>query len=142
MPNAGGGSAISTERIARIRAGLDAFDQTGEITVGFLAPDFELRQATSIIDSAGTFHGPDAFQGVLAELQGSFENLSFEPERFVEAPGGEVVALIHVRGQGRGSGIEIDNHIAWVWTFRDDQVVRLTVHEDPADALTSVGLPE
>jgi len=131
---------MATERIAQIRAGLDAFRRTGKITAGFLAPDFELRQATSIIDSAGTFHGPDAFQDVLEELQESFENLSFEPERFVEAPSGEVVALIHVRGRGRGSGIEVDNHIAWVWTFSEEQVALLTVYEDPADALSSVGL--
>ena len=66
--------------------------------------------------------------------------MSFEPERFLEAPGGEVVVLIHTTGRGRGSGLEVDNHIAWVWTFRDDQAVRMVVYEEPADALAAVGL--
>ncbi len=134
---------MDTDRIGRIRAGLEAFARTDEIAPGFLAPHFELRQAASIIDSAGTFQGPDAFQRVLSELEESFEDLSFLPERFVEAPGGEVVVLIHVRGRGRGSGIEIDNHIAWVWTFGDDHAaLSLVVYEEPGDALRSVGLAE
>jgi ketosteroid isomerase-like protein len=134
---------MGTERIDRLRAGLDAFERTGRIEPGLISPDFELHQASSIIDSAGTFSGPDAFQRVLSELQESFGDLSFERERFVEAPGGEIVVLVHVRGRGRGSRIEIDNHIAWVWTLDEDGVIRrLVVHEEPADALRSVGIPE
>ncbi|MDQ2676529.1 MAG: nuclear transport factor 2 family protein, partial [Actinomycetota bacterium] len=104
---------------------------------------FELRQASSIIDSAGTFRGRDAFREVLGELQESFADLRFEPERFAEAPGGEVVVLVHVRGRGVGSGIEIDNRIAWVWTFApDDALSSLEVFEDPAEGFRSVGLTE
>lgn len=36
--------------------------------------------------------------------------------------------------------MEIDNHIAWVWTFRGEQAIRLVVYEDPGDALEAVGL--
>ena len=53
---------------------------------------------------------------------------------------GEVVVLIHARGRGRGSGVEIDNHIAWVWTFRGGQATRLVVYEEQSDALAAVGL--
>ena len=48
-----------------------------------------------------------------------------------------MVVLIHTTGRGRGSGLEIDNHIAWVWTFRGGQAVRMVVYEEPADALAS-----
>jgi ketosteroid isomerase-like protein len=64
----------------------------------------------------------------------------FEPERFLEAPGGEIVVLVHAQGRGRASGMQIDNHIAWVWTFRDEQLVRMVVYEEPGDALEAVGL--
>jgi ketosteroid isomerase-like protein len=36
--------------------------------------------------------------------------------------------------------MEIDNHIAWVWTFRGEKAVRLVVYEDPGDAVEAVGL--
>jgi ketosteroid isomerase-like protein len=131
---------MPSEPIDRLRVGLATFNRTGETAIGFLAPEFELHQASSIVDTAGVFRGPDAFRDSLDELRESFENLSFEAERFLEAPGGEVVVLVRARGRGRGSEMEIDNHIAWVWTFRGQKAVRLVVYEDPDDALEAVGL--
>jgi ketosteroid isomerase-like protein len=133
---------MSQENIDRIRAGFEAFNRTGEITVDHLAPDFELHQASSIVDTAGVFHGPDAFRDVLSELQGAFEELSFEAEEFIEAPNGDIVVFIHARGRGRGSGMEIDNHIAQVWTYRDDKAIRMVAYEERAEALKAAGLKE
>jgi ketosteroid isomerase-like protein len=121
---------------------MERFNRTGEIDVSYLAPDFELHQASSIIDTAGVFHGPEAFRGVLSELRESFEELSVEAEDFMEAPGGELVVVVRVRGRGRGSGIELDNVIAHVWTYRDDQAIRMVAYEEKADALEAVGLRE
>jgi ketosteroid isomerase-like protein len=131
---------MSEENVDRLRAGLDRFNRTGEIDVSFLAPDFEMHQASSILDSAGVFHGPNALRDSLRELEESFDNLSYQAERFIEAPGGQVVVFIHSRGRGRGSGMEVDNHIAWVWTFRGNQAVRLAVYEEQAQALEAAGL--
>lgn len=128
------------ETIDRLRSGLRAFIRSGETDVGFLASDFELHQAPSIVDTAGVFRGPAALSDSLDELRGSFERLVFEPEEFLAAPGGEIVVLVRARGRGRGSGMEVDNRIAWVWTFRGDQAIRLVVFEEPAAALAAVGL--
>jgi ketosteroid isomerase-like protein len=124
----------------QLRAGLEEFNRTGAIPSGFYAPDFELHQASSIVDTKGVFRGADAATESLTELTDSFEDLTFEPEEILEAPGGEVVVLIHTRGRGRASGMEIDNHIAWVWTFRDGLAVRMVVYEDPDEALAAVGI--
>ena len=133
---------MSRENADRLRKGLIAFSRTGEVDPDVFAQDFELHQASSIIDTTGVFHGRDALRESLGELQESFEQLRFEAEGFLEAPGGEVVVLVHVHGRGRGSGLEIDNHIAWVCTFRDEQAVRLVVHEEPAEALAALGLDQ
>ena len=136
------GRAMSQENIDRLRAAYEAFNQTGEIVVAHLAPDFELRQASSIIDTAGVFRGPNAFRDVLRELAESFEDFKAEAEKFIEAPTGEIVVVVHVLGRGRGSGAEMDNRIAHVWTYRDDKAVRMVAYEEPADALEAVGLRE
>jgi ketosteroid isomerase-like protein len=133
---------MSQENVERVRAGLDAFNSTGELNVEFLAPDFELHQASSIIDTAGVFQGRDALHGSLRELSESFEDLSFEAEKFIETPDGDVLVFIRARGRGRGSGAEIDNRIAWVWTFDRDKAVRLVVYEERAEALEAVALSE
>jgi len=133
---------MSQENLDRLRAGLDEFNRTGEIDTRFLASDFEMHQASSIVDSAGVFHGPNALGESLRELQESFHGLSFQVEKSIEAPGGEIVVFIHVRGRGLGSEVEVDNDIGWVWTFRGKQAVRLVVYEEQAAALEAVGLSE
>jgi ketosteroid isomerase-like protein len=131
---------MSQENIDRLRAGYEAFGGAGEYDIDFLLPDFELHQASSIIDTAGVFRGREALRDVMRELEESFEQLSFEAEKFIEAPGGEVVVFIYARGRGRGSRLEIDNHIAHVWTFRDHKAALMVVYEDPAEALEAIGL--
>lgn len=71
--------------------------------------------------------GGTAFDLSSANCKGHSEELSFGGKRFFEAPGGEIVVFIRVRGRGLGSGVEIDNGIAWVWTFRGDEAIRLVV---------------
>ena len=134
---------MSQENVDRLRAGYKAFDRSGEADVDFFASDFELRQAaSSIIDTAGVFRGKDAVRDVMRELEESFEELSQETEGVIEAPGGEIVVLIHIRGRGRGSRVEVDNHIAHVWTLREDKAVRMVVYEEQVEALEAVGLSE
>ena len=131
---------MPSKLIERLRAGIEEFNRTGSVPSGLYAPDLELHQASSIVDTAGVFHGRGAPQASMDELSESFEDMSFEPEGFHEAPGGEVVVLIHARGRGRASGLELENHIAWVFTFRDGMVSRLVIYEEQADALEAVGL--
>ena len=86
---------MSQENVERLRAGLTAFNRGGATDEDFLAEDFELHQASSIVDTAGVFHGRGALRGSLRELRESFDDLRFEAEKFIEAPGGEVVVLVH-----------------------------------------------
>ena len=132
---------MPSDRVERLRASLEEFARTGKIPPDYFAPDFELHQSSSIVDTAGVFRGPGASQASLDELSGSFEDLRFEPEQILEAPGGELVVLVHARARGRASGLELDNHIAWVWSFRDGKAVRMVVYEEPDEALEAVGLP-
>ena len=133
---------MSQENLERVRTRMEAFRRTGELDLEFLAPDFELQQASSIVDTAGVFRGPSAFREVLGELEEAFEDLSFEGERYLQAPGGEVIAIVRVRGRGKGSGIRLDNQIAHVWTFRDGKACRLKIFEEPDEALEDAGVQE
>jgi len=133
---------MSRENIDRLRAAYETFNQTGEIVVDHLAPDFEMQQASSIIDTAGVFHGPNAFRDVLRELDEAFEDFRTEPEKFIEGPNGEIVVFVRALGRGRGSGAEMDNRIAHVWTFRDGKATRMVAYEEQAEALEAVGLRE
>ena len=133
---------MSEEIIERLRSGLEEFNRTGALDSGFLAADVEFRQADSIVDTAGTFVGEDGLRAALQELQEAFEDLSFEPEDIFAAGAGDVVVFIRVHGRGRGSGLRLDNQIAWLATVRADKIVRIAVYEERADALAAAGLLE
>ena len=126
---------MSQENVERLKRAY-----AGDPEPDLLAPDFELHQSPSIIDTDGIFRGRDAIRDVLRELEESFEDVGFVPAKFMEAPDGEVVVFIRATGRGRGSGIEVDNHIAHVWSYRGDTIVRMVVYEDQAEALEAVGL--
>ncbi len=129
------GRAMSQENVERVKRAY-----AGDLDPDLLAPDFELHQAPSIIDTDGIFRGRDAIRDVLRELEESFEDFRMEAEKLIEAPDGDVVVFIRARGRGRGSRIEVDNHVAHVWSYRGNTIVRMVVYEEQADALEAVGL--
>ena len=126
----------------RLRAGYERFNKTRRYDTDLLAPDFEMQQAPSIIDTAGVFRGRAAVIDVLRELEEAFEELSWEVEKLFEVPDGRVVVFVRARARGRGSGVKTDNRIAHLWTFRDDRAVRMVVFEEQSEALEAVGLSD
>jgi hypothetical protein len=54
----------------------------------------------------------------------------------------KVIARMHLWGRGRGSGIEIENDIWQIWTFRNGKVVHYCDFESREEALEAAGLSE
>ena len=50
-------------------------------------------------------------------LEASIRDVVVEAERFAESGGGDIVALVRVRGKGRASGIAIDREQAHLSSF-------------------------
>jgi ketosteroid isomerase-like protein len=56
------------------------------------------------------------------------------------ADGGDRVAVwIHHTGRGKGSGIEIDQHFAQVWTLREGRTVGMKMYLTFEEAVTAAG---
>jgi hypothetical protein len=53
-----------------------------------------------------------------------------------------VVAVLHIRGQGKWSGARFDLEGGWVWTINDGQAVRCDAYLHLDEALEAVGLRE
>jgi ketosteroid isomerase-like protein len=53
-----------------------------------------------------------------------------------------IVAILHLIGRGSGSGIEMDETDAHVFTFSDGKVTRWRNFGDRAEALEAAGLRE
>ena len=127
----------------RLRAGYEGLATTGTwpAELALLGPDFELHQ-DPMLDNARVFRGAEAPAALLALTAESFNEPAVLAERFIEAPAGEIVVIVHVSGRGRGSGIAINREQAHVWCFEGEQPRQMTVYAGSAEALRALGLDE
>ena len=102
-------------------------------------PDVEIRTGIGDAFQGEPFRGHDGARQWLAALDENFETWTIVMDEFREQ-GDVVVVLGSVHARGRGSGIELDQQVGWVYEFRDDKMFRLNTYYDRAQALAAVGL--
>jgi uncharacterized protein len=105
-----------------------------------LDPEVEWHNPANAIEP-GVRHGKDSFREALERVLDSFEISSIELERITEV-GDQVVVLLHVQGQGRGSGAPLDQHFGHVLTMRNGKAIRFAWFTDQSVALEAAGLSE
>jgi hypothetical protein len=132
---------MSGSNVERLRAGYDGLAATGgwPAEQELLGPEFELHQ-DPMLDDARVFRGPDAPAALFALLGESFSEPAVQAERFIEAPGGEIVVIVRVSGRGRASGIAINREQAHIWRFEADEPREMTIHGSSREALGALGL--
>ena len=86
-------------------------------------------------------HGVEAVRAYLTRWESDWEELETTPEEFIDA-GDQVVAVVHFRGRGRGSGIEVDARSYSVHTVRDGKTVAMEEFLERDEALEAAGLSE
>jgi len=77
----------------------------------------------------------------VADLLELFDELSGEPERFIDA-GDRIVVFVLAHARPRGSAAGFDIRFAQVWTMRDGKPVVCEMFPKREDALEAVGLPK
>jgi ketosteroid isomerase-like protein len=90
-------------------------------------------------------HGPQTFicragvETYMREILAEWKRMEVEAVELIEA-GNSVFVAQHQVQVGRLSGVRVEEHTAAVWTFRDDQVIRLQLFHERADARLAAGL--
>ena len=101
-------------------------------------PDFTFRSIDRA-PSAGTYVGGEAATRFLEDLWEPFEQVTLEPQEFLEN-GDRIVAILRVRFRPAGSDAVVENHVGAFWTFRDGKPHRLEMYAQPEQALEAAGL--
>jgi ketosteroid isomerase-like protein len=109
----------------------------GEEFGAALAEDAEIVPVRAAVDGT-VYRGRGAGAQYCAAVDESWETLRWEIEEIREG-GDWVLALGHIRGQGRGSGVGIDRRAGWVARFRHEEVASFHTYADRAEALSAVG---
>jgi ketosteroid isomerase-like protein len=84
-------------------------------------------------------HGAEAVIEFFSDWREQFDDPFIEWELHELGPD-RVLAIIHSRGRGRGSGASVEMHFAQFWTWRDDRFVRAVLYYDVTKARREAGL--
>ena len=130
---------MSRENVEAMRASIEAFNRRDiEGWVRFAAPDFEWRDMMQVPDADPSM-GDDALRRWMDDFLAIWEEFHVEIEELIDA-GDKVVALTHVDGLGKSSGLALDGDFFYVTTFRDGKMVRTEAYPERAEALQAAGL--
>ena len=96
-----------------------------ERVMSHYAEDVELIVPGSGITS-GTFEGKKAVGEWFGDWMGTFDyDLHFEIRELTRLRDGTLLVIADHRARGKGSGVEVEQPIAWRYWFRDGKIARL-----------------
>ena len=84
---------------------------------------------------------PDAVLGIWERWEREWEAVEILPNEYVDA-GDRVVVDMRYRARGRGSGIEVDDHLFEVHTLRGGKIVSKVEFKTRSEALQAARLRE
>jgi ketosteroid isomerase-like protein len=101
--------------------------------------DAELIVPKSYPDMERVYVGAEGIKRQRARMHDIWEDLRWDPERFIEA-GEQVVVLLTLSGISRQMKAGVSAQVAHVWTVRGDRVARVEVFLDRDEAFAAAGL--
>lgn len=122
-----------TEIVRRAHEALNAGDI--EALVAVCDSDFRLDMSDRVLNPS-VYEGHDGIRAFYTEVLDIWESFTWEPVEMHEVDD-LVVAVLHSRGKGRGSGLELDRRSAMLWRVDDERALSLTFYRDPDAALAT-----
>jgi ketosteroid isomerase-like protein len=104
-----------------------------EVLADLADPDFEMDLTDRVLNPA-TYRGAEGLARFLEEVDELWASMDLAVERVLERDD-QALAVLRVRLQGRGSGVELDDRIAQLWTLRGGKLVRMRLRQDADAAL-------
>jgi ketosteroid isomerase-like protein len=139
---------MSQENVEIVRRLIEAWNRNEqervvplERVIPFLDPAVIFDATRRIIDPK-TYAGIEGIRAMLAERDEVWGEFRMEPAEFVDA-GDRVVVIGRRVGKGRGSGVDVNQPMADVFTLHGGRIVRCEIgYSDRAEALEAAGLRE
>ncbi|MBA3263698.1 MAG: nuclear transport factor 2 family protein [Thermoleophilaceae bacterium] len=103
------------------------------VLAGLAAPDFEMDLSQRVLNPA-TYRGAEGLLRFLGEIEELWAKMDIDVECMLER-GDDVLAVLLVKLQGRGSGVKLDSRIAQRWELREGKLVRMRLRPDVEAAL-------
>jgi len=129
---------VSAEGVERLREAYDAFKRQ-DIPAVMAAFDEQIEwNSPANLPMGGIYRGHEGVGEFFGQLPQHWQELSVEPEEFIDA--GEVIVVpIHLRGKGAGGSV--DTWSLHLWRMRGDRAVSFREYADTASVLQALGQP-
>ena len=134
---------MSEENVEIVRRFVDASRQGDwKRAAEVVDPEVEGHGTVGGLEEGQVFHGlPELVREYeKADLE-AWEERRLEPQEYLHIDD-LVVVLLHEYRRGRGSGIELENDTAIVFTVRDRRIVRIQGYMDQVAARKAAGIPD
>jgi ketosteroid isomerase-like protein len=106
------------------------------------ADDIDHRAIEGAPDDHGPIIGRDAMRAYAADWYEMFPDLTVAFEDIIDAGPGRVIAVSHLAGTARASGVPTEIRVPTVWTIRDGKIVQGREYLTMDEALRAAGLSE
>lgn len=128
---------MSQKDVERLRKLYEAANR-GDVDAYFdgVSPEIEFHLSGAFPDLEPVYRGHAGVRRFFEQFTEPWEELSVEPDRFVDR-GSRIVALVHFHARGR-DGIEVQLPLAHLWTIEDGQAVRMDADADQDEALKAM----
>jgi ketosteroid isomerase-like protein len=134
---------MSQENVEIVRRTWQAFADGGlDALAEFWDDEINWRAIEGAVDDVGEIQGAEAMRRYLQDWLDTFEDITSVPTELLDVGDGRVVAVLHVTGRARLSGVRTELRYAIVYTLRDGKIVRGREYADRQEALQAVGLAD
>jgi ketosteroid isomerase-like protein len=130
--------AVSQENVEIVRRSIEAFQHDEEAWLSTADPAFEWHP---IEEGHIPSRGHEAAIGVRRRWLESWEGFQIDVEEMKDGAS-SVVACLHLTGQGKASGVEVDLRVYMHYKLRDGKVVYVYEYAERGEALEAAGLSE
>ena len=130
---------MSQENVELVREGIEAWNRRDfDGALRSIHPGVVIRTIPAV--GSRIFRGHEEIKAFWTTFFDSFDELWQEPTEFIDG-GDRVVVVVRWRGRGR-DGIDLEQTIVDVYTFRNGLIVRLEGFDRKSAALEAAGLSE
>jgi len=132
---------MSQENVELVRRSIAAYNRRDFEAMGTMnGRDVELDWSASRGLEAGVYKGWEEVMRFYQNFLGTFEEVTIEPDRFIES-GDSVVVPNTAQIRGR-DGIETVARSALVFELRSGLIARICLYQETREALEAVGLQD
>jgi ketosteroid isomerase-like protein len=132
---------MSQDNVEIVRRALDAWNRGDlEESAEYISPEWEWHPARLFPGTDAVYRGREGLTRFWNNFREPWEGISIEAGRIEDLGGDRVLCLFTFYGKGKGSGVDVTQRYANIFTFRDGLVIYQVGYGDWESALEAVGL--